>query len=87
MAPSGTESKTLRDLEEEDLDEAVDYETDTDFMILNGSPFTTITGEDGNSRAPSAFLERSAADTPTVLRTSPDVTSSATVNTDLLDEH
>ena len=62
MAPPGAESKTLRDLFDGDLDEEVDYESDTKFVGPNGSPLATITGEDDNSRALSSFLERGAAD-------------------------
>ena len=49
-------------------------------------PFTTITGEDITSRAPSSFLELGAADTFTALRTSPDLASTAEVNGNPLDE-
>ena len=69
MTPPGTESKTLRDLQEEDLDIAVDYETDTDFIRPNGSPLTTNTSEYDNSRAPSPFSEHGVADTRTALYT------------------
>ena len=87
MTPPGTESKTPRDLQEEDdLDEAVDYESDIDFIGSNESPITTITGEDHTSRASSPFLERGAADTLTALRTSPDMTLLTMVNTNPLDE-
>ena len=51
-----------------------------------GPHLATITGEDDNSRAPSSGLERSAANTLTALRTSPDVTSTARVITNPLDE-
>ena len=51
-----------------------------------GPPLTTITGEDDNSRAPISVLERGAADTLTALRTSPDLTSTAEVITNPLDE-
>ena len=34
MAPPGAESKILRHLLEEDLYEKVDYESDTDFVVL-----------------------------------------------------
>ena len=46
MAPPGAESKTLRDLLDEDLDEVVDYESDTNFMGPNGSHLATITCKD-----------------------------------------
>ena len=42
MAPPGTECKTFQDPKEEDLDEAVDYESDTNFMGPNGSPLTIL---------------------------------------------
>ena len=42
MAPPGAESKTLRDLFGEDLDEEVDYESDSQFVGPNGSPLTTM---------------------------------------------
>ena len=87
MTPPGTESKTPRDLQEEDdLDEAVDYESDIDFIGSNESPITTITGRDHTSRASSLFPERGATNTPTALRTSRDVTSTATINTNQLNE-
>ena len=75
MAPPGVESKTLRYLFGEDLDEEVDYKSDRQFGGPNGSSLTTITGEDDNSRAPSSVIERGAADTLKALRTSPDITS------------
>ena len=86
MAPPGVDSQTLRDLFGEDLDEEVDYENDTQFVGLNGSPLTTITGEDDNRCAPSSVLERGAADTLTALRTSPHITSTAEVITNPIDE-
>ena len=86
MAPPGAESKTLRDLFGEDLDEEVDYESDSQFVGPNGSPLTTITGEDDESRAPSSATEHGAADTLTALRNSPDVTSKAEIITNPLDE-
>ena len=86
MAPSGAESKPLRDLLDRDLDEEMDYESDTKFVGPNGSPLATITSEDVNNRAPSVFIEHGAADTLTVLRTSPDLASAAEVNTNPLDE-
>ena len=85
MAPPGAESKTLRDLFGEDLDEEVDYESDSQFVGPNGSPLTTITGEDDESRAPSSVTEHGAADTLTALRNSPDVTSKAEIITNPLD--
>ena len=81
MVPSGTESKNLRDLLLEDIDEAVNYESETDFMRPNGSPLTNITGEYDTTNAPSRFPKRNAAHTLTALRFSPDVTSSAMVDT------
>ena len=86
MAPPGAESKTLRDLIVEGLDEEVDYESDNQFVGPSRSPFTTVTSEDDNSSAPIPFLERGAADTLTALRNSPDITSTAEVNTKPLDE-
>ena len=86
MAPPGAGSKTLRDLFDGDLDEEMVYESDTELVVLNGSHLAIITDEDNNSRAPSPFLERSAADTLTALRTSPDIASTAEVNTTPLDE-
>ena len=85
MAPPGAESQTLRDLFGEDLNEEVDYESDSHFAGPNGSFLTTITGEEDDSRAPSSFLQRGAADTLTALRTSPDLTSTAEVTTNPLD--
>ena len=75
MAPPGAESQTLRDLFGEDLDEEVDYESNSQFVGPNGSPHTTITGEGDESRAPSSAIEHGAADTLTALRNSPDLTS------------
>ena len=86
MAPPGAESKTLQDLLGEGLEVAVDYKSDTEFMGPNGFPFTTITGEDDTSRSSSPFPERGAADTLAVLRTSPYVASTVTVNANTLDE-
>ena len=64
----------------------MDYESDIDFIESNGSPITTITGKDHTSRASSLFPERGATNTLTALRTSRDVTSTATINTNPLDE-
>ena len=58
-----------RDLFGENPDEEVYYESDSQFIGPNGSPLTTITGEDDISRAPSPFLKRGAKDTLTALRT------------------
>ena len=77
MAPPGAESQTLRNLLVEDLDEVVDYESDSQFVGPNGSPITTIIGEDDESRAPSSVLQCGASETLTALRTSPDLTSTA----------
>ena len=65
MAPPDAESKTLRDLFGKDLDEEVDYKSDSQFVGPNELPLTTITGEDDNSRAPSSVIEHGAADTLT----------------------
>ena len=46
MTTSGNESETLRDLLEGDLDEAVVYECDTDFVGPNGFSLTIFSGED-----------------------------------------
>ena len=46
MSSHGDESKTLRDLLDEDLDEAADFESGIDFVGSNGSPRATIIGED-----------------------------------------
>ena len=54
------------------------YESESDFMGLDGSSLTIITGKDDTCRAPSPFLKRADADTLTELLTSPDVTPSAT---------
>ena len=77
------ESQTLRDLFKEDL---VDHESDSQFVGTSGSPLTTITDVDDDSRAPSSFLEPGAADALTALRTSPELTSTAEVITNPLDE-
>ena len=81
MEPPGAESKTLRDLFGEDLDEEVDYESDSQFVEHNGSSLTTITSEEDKSRATSSVTEHGTADTLTALRTSPDLTSTAEVIT------
>ena len=85
MTPPGHESDTLRDLLEGDLDEVVNYESDTDFLGPDESPLATITGEDDSRRAPNPFPERGAADTLTALRASSDLESS-TLITNPLDE-
>ena len=56
MHPPGTETESLRDLQKEDLEKGVDYESATVFVGLNGSLLTTITGEDDTSCAPSPFV-------------------------------
>ena len=80
MAPPGTESKTLRYLQEKDLDEAVDCKSDTGFMEPNGSPLAT-TGEDDTSRLPSPFPDQGAVDTLITLRNPSDTASAAVVTT------
>ena len=80
------ESKILRDLLEEDLDEAVDYESDTDFVGPNGYPLATVTGEDGTRREPNPFLECGAVNMLTTLRRNPDLRSK-TMATNPIDEH
>ena len=86
MTSPVNESQTLRDLYEGDPDEAVDYESDTDFVGPDGSPLTTITGEDDTRHAPNPFPERGAADALTALRDPPNEASPAMV-TNPLDEH
>ena len=71
MAPPGAESKTLRDLFGEDLDEEVDYESDSQLVGPNVSPLISITSEVDNSREPCSVIECGAADTFTALSTSP----------------
>ena len=83
MAPPSAELQTLRDLFKEDL---VDHESDSQFVGTSGSPLTTITDADDDSRAFSSFLEPGAADTLTALRTLPELTSTAEVITNPLDE-
>ena len=56
MHPPGTETESLRDLQKEDLEKGVDYESATVFVGLNGYLLTTITGEDDTSCAPSPFV-------------------------------
>ena len=85
MTPPDNESQTLRDLYGGDLDEAVDYESDTDFVGPDRSPLTTLTGEDDTRNAPNPFPERGAADALTALRDPPDESSTAMV-TNPLDE-
>ena len=86
MEPPDNESQTLRDLYEGDPDEAVDYESDTDFVGPNGSPLTTITGDDDTRHPPNPFPERGAVDALTALRDPPNEASPAMV-TNPLDEH
>ena len=81
MAPPGTESKTLRYLQEKDLAEAVDCKSDTDYMEHNGSPLATTTGEDDTSRLPSPFPDQGAVDTLITLRNPSDTASAAVVTT------
>ena len=52
MTPRGSESQTLRDLIEDDPDEAVDYESDTVFVGPDMFPLATLTVEDDTSHAP-----------------------------------
>ena len=85
MTPPGTKSQTLRDLIEGDIDEAVDYESETVFVGPDGPPLATVTGEDDTRHAPNPFPERGFADALTALRDPPDVSSTATV-TNPLDE-
>ena len=85
MTPPGHESKTLSDLLEGDFEEMVDYESDTDFLGPDGSPLTTITGEDDSLRAPHPFPNSGAAVTLNALRASSELESTATV-TNPLDE-
>ena len=42
--------RLLQILGKEDLNEAVDYGSDIDFIELNGSTLTMLTGEDNSSR-------------------------------------
>ena len=67
MSSQCDESKTLWNLLEEDLDEAVDYKSVTDFAGFNKSSFATITGEDGSRRQPKPFPDRGANDMLTTL--------------------
>ena len=79
MSSYRDESKNLRDLFDGDLDEAVNYESDTDFVVSNGPTLVTVTSEDDKRRDPKPFPECSAAEMITALRQSPDLTSTATV--------
>ena len=85
ITPPDSESQTLRDLIEDNLDKAVDYESDTVFLGPDGSPLSTFTGEDDTRHAQNPFPERGAPDALTALRDPPDVSSTATV-TNPLDE-
>ena len=53
-------------------------------MGPDGSSLTILTGEGDTSLAPSPFIKRGVTDTLTALGTSPDATSSSTVNTNML---
>ena len=79
MASHGDESKTLRKLLEEDVDEVMGYENDTNFSGSNGSPLATITGEEDSRHEPNPLPERGAADMLTALRRTLDLSSTATV--------
>ena len=83
MSSYRDESKTLQDLFDEDLDEAVDYESDTDFVVSNGPSLVTVNSEDDKRREPKPFPKCSAAEMLTALRQSPDLTSTATVTNPL----
>ena len=86
MAPPDIEPENLGYLWEEGLDEAMNYESDTDFIGPNDTSLIILTGEDDSSRAPSSFSERVVADTLTTLCSSADMTSMAAVNTKPLDK-
>ena len=86
MAPPATESKTLGDRQEEDLYEAVNYKSDTNFMGVNGSSLTILTGEDDYSCASDTFLECGGAYTLAALRFLSEVASMVINNTNPLDE-
>ena len=65
MVRPATRSKILQDIQEEDFDKAVDYESDTDFMLANRFSLIILTNEDGSSRGPNPFPECGAMDTLT----------------------
>ena len=67
------ESKTLRVLLEEDLNEEVDCESDTEFVETNSSPFVIITNKDATRRETNPLLsKRVAADMLISSRRTPD---------------
>ena len=86
MPSPGNESQTQQDLYRGDPDEAVDYESDTDFVGPDGSPLTTITGDDDSRHPPNPFPERGAVDALTALR-DPSNEASPEMVTNPLDEH
>ena len=86
MAPPGVESNILRDILKKDLDEAVGYDSYNGFVGTMSPLLPPSLKRDDNNFTPIAFLERGAADTLTALRTSPDLASTAEVNTNPIDE-
>ena len=86
MASHGDESKTLRNLLEEDVDDVMGYENDTNFSGSNGSPLATITGEEDSRHEPNTLPQRGAADMLTALRRTLDLSATATI-INLLNEH
>ena len=52
-----TEPETLQDLLGEDLDELVDYKSDTDFMVANRLSLTSLSSEDDSNSAPNPFYK------------------------------
>ena len=79
MASHGDESKTHRNLLEEDVDDVMGYENDTNFSGSNGSPLATITGEEDSRHEPNTLPQRGATDMLTALRRTLDLSSTATV--------
>ena len=74
MAPPRAEAETLRHLHKEDLDKAMDYESDTNFIKANGfslSPPLRVKTTLVVHKI--TFRERGAADTLTAFRFSPDI--------------
>ena len=84
MTSSGHESKTLNDLFVEDLEEAVDYGSDTSFLEDYESK-PSPKGKDETRHTPNPFPEHGVADTLTSMRSAPGETPISPI-TNPLDE-
>ena len=57
MTITGNESESFRDFLKGYLDDAMAYESDIDFVGLDGSPLMPITDEDDSHGLPNLFPE------------------------------